>query len=85
MISIFGFQDEFFIMIDDLNPMRNYAFRFSPGFKRFSTRAYNALLRSRYYCTAIFSALFELPSLLFFLNFFTGEKCIAIFSHLART
>ena len=27
-------------------------------------------------------ALFELPSLLFFLLFFTREKCIAIFSHL---
>ena len=30
-------------------------------------------------------ALFQLPLLLFFLLFFTGEKCIAIFSLLAQT
>ena len=30
-------------------------------------------------------ALFQLPLLLFFLLFFTGEKCIAIFSVLAQT
>ena len=30
-------------------------------------------------------ALFELPSLLFFLIFCTEEKCIAIFSRLVRT
>ena len=55
MISIFGFQDEFFIIIDNLNPMRNYVFHFAPGPRRFSTQTCNALLRSRYYCTAIFS------------------------------
>ena len=55
MISIFGFQDEFFIIIDNLNPMRNGAFHFAPGSRRFSTRAYYALLRGRYYCNVIFS------------------------------
>ena len=55
MISIFGFQDEVFIIIDNLNSMRNDAFDFAPGSRRFSTQAYNALLQIRYYCTAIFS------------------------------
>ena len=55
MINIFGFQDDFFTITYNLNPRRNDTFHFAPGPIRFSTWAYNALPRSRSYCTAIFS------------------------------
>ena len=71
MISIVGFQDEFFIIIDNLNPMRNDAFHFS------SVAVIVAVVPAAAADDTVSPsefALFELPSLFFFFPFFHRRR-----------